>query len=484
MIVNFAEVKAIAEVLPIGIYAKRRIRCSLSEDEDTSFYSPVEDEIVISFPQVSTALAHTPDDEDKEVAIRSMLYHEVSHAILTGKDVVVTPQFNIFEDERIETILNNFYLDVDFAKQVYRINGIESNADLPDPTSAMDAFYQLVRFHKGDADLLDKVQEIIRKYAGLSQTISYASGGVSWWRYKCDIDNLYEEVKRRFGEDTSSTSADSSAGKAGTEGTKTPISEKEILDILKKLAEDGEIEIGSGDGDGEIGTNSLEKVFCDNVSPTYNEATYTQLSAIISNFNKRNHSGSAVGGYSGVFNPRATAREDYKYFERKASINGANKFGTFHLNLFLDNSGSFSPNQAIVNGILGALRRLEKTNHNFSFDVVHCGCGEELITDKAKCGLTCCDGTSLDYEAITLYRKLQKPNTYNYNIILYDGSCYDCRYKDAFKAFNYNNCTIISDPENEREINKYAPNAKRIITKDYTENLLSNILATIARAFR
>ena len=497
------ETKAIADALPIGIYAKRRIRCSLREDENTSFYSPMTDEIIISYPQITGALKMTPEDEDKEVAIRSMLYHEVSHAILTGWNGRVTDQFNIFEDERIETVLNDFYLDVDFAKQVYRINGIQSNDDLKAPKNALDAFYQLVRFHKGDADLLDKVKKLLVKYAPLSKTMLNLPSGDGWWDYNREINDLFNEVKKRFGEppvseddgcesedgDGSGKSGDSGKSKDGKgkkdksgmtdeDGKKVAI---DVKDAIKKALEAG------ADGDMlEIlkEMNSLEKVFSDGVAPAYDDDLYKKFDVIISNFNKKNNSGASLTGYSGVFNPRSAGREDYRYFDRKATVNGTNKFGTFHLNLFLDNSGSFCDNAPIVNAVLGALVRLEKVNRNFSFDVVHCGVGEELITDKAKIGLTCDDGTRLDYDAIDIYRKLQKPSTYNYNIVLYDGSCYDRRYNDAFKAFNHSNTTIISDISNREEIERYAPNAKQIITKRYTENLLNNIVDTLARAFR
>ena len=497
------ETKAIADALPIGIYAKRRIRCSLREDENTSFYSPMTDEIIISYPQITGALKMTPEDEDKEVAIRSMLYHEVSHAILTGWNGRVTDQFNIFEDERIETVLNDFYLDVDFAKQVYRINGIQSNDDLKAPKNALDAFYQLVRFHKGDADLLDRVKKLLVKYAPLSKTMLQLPSGEGWWDYNREINDLFNEVKKRFGEppvsendggegedsDGSGKSGDSGKSKDGKgkkdksgmtdgDGKKVAV---DVKDAIKKALEAG------ADGDMiEIlkEMNSLEKVFSDGVAPAYDDDLYKKFDVIISNFNKKNNSGASLTGYSGVFNPRSAGREDYRYFDRKATVNGTNKFGTFHLNLFLDNSGSFCDNAPIVNAVLGALVRLEKVNRNFSFDVVHCGVGEELITDKAKIGLTCDDGTKLDYDAIELYRKLQKPSTYNYNIVLYDGSCYDRNYNDAFKAFNHSNTTIISDISNREEIERYAPNAKQIITKRYTENLLNNIVDTLARAFR
>ena len=58
------ETKAIADALPIGIYAKRRIRCSLREDENTSFFFFITDENNISYPQITCALKMTPVAED------------------------------------------------------------------------------------------------------------------------------------------------------------------------------------------------------------------------------------------------------------------------------------------------------------------------------------------------------------------------------------------------------------------------------------
>lgn len=491
MEINFAETKAIAETLPIGIYAKRRIRCSVREGEETSYYSPMTDEIVISYDIIAEGLKIAPDDADKEVAIRSMLYHEVSHAILTGWAGKVSPQFNIFEDERIETIFKDFFLDVDFTTQIYRINGYTSNADIKPPKDAMEAFYQLVRFHKGDADLLERVKQMLIQFAPLSKTVNETPSGDTWWGYNHAINELYAEVCRRFGTkdvnpfenesedgEVKPSGGEKGKGMVGKDGKKIPV---DVMDAIKKaIAELADAE----DVDSLKELNSLEKVFADGVAPAYDDDLYKKFDAIISNFNKRNNSGASLTGYSGVFNSRMAGREDYRFFDRKATVNGTNKFGTFHLNLFLDNSGSFTDNMPIVNAVLGALVRLEKINHNFSFDVVHCGVGEELITDKSKCGLTCDDGTSLDYDAIEIYRKLQKPSTYNYNIVLYDGSCYDRRCPDAFKAFNYNNVTIISDISNRNEIEAHAPNAKHIITKRYTEKLLGNIVDTLAKAFR
>jgi 5-formaminoimidazole-4-carboxamide-1-beta-D-ribofuranosyl 5'-monophosphate synthetase len=88
---------------------------------------------------------------------------------------------------------------------------------------------------------------------------------------------------------------------------------------------------------------------------------------------------------------------------------------------------------------------------------------------------------------VETYRKLQKPNTYNYNIVLFDGDAFSDssnRVRDSFRAFDFNNCTIISDRANERYIRPHVSRAKVIYTKKYTDELLTNIKNTLTRAFR
>ena len=62
MDINFAETKAIADTLPIGLYAKRRIPVSMSDKESTSYYNPISDEIVISYPIIKQGLEKAVED--------------------------------------------------------------------------------------------------------------------------------------------------------------------------------------------------------------------------------------------------------------------------------------------------------------------------------------------------------------------------------------------------------------------------------------
>ena len=487
MNVPIAMIKSIAEGLPIGLYAKRRIPIAIDEEEPTSYYNPVSDEIVISSKIIQEGLKHVHKKKDIEPAVRSMVYHEVSHAILTPNKMKMTDWMNIFEDERIETILGDYFLDVDFKKQVLHINGFKSLDEVPNPApTAMAKFYSVVRFGIGEKKFVDEVDRIIKDYA------KFNSSTYLWqtYRYIDEVKALYRAItgeeppteniitapvpfdadgeEDTEGENTATPSdvdeeneekSGDDAGGKPCHGRKNPLKEKEIEKLIKSTF---------------INNKYVDTKLTD------------ELSMILENFSKKNNSGSALAGYSGTFNARAVVREDYKYFERKASINGSNKFGTFHLNLFIDESGSFYRSETAMNTLLRSLTDIERKNPNFTLDVVFCGISERLVQDKRHRIFKADGGNRLDKKTYELYRKLQKPNTYNYTIACFDGdACSDGGRGDhGFGAFDHNNCVIISDYDNERYIRNDVHSARVIYTRDYTNELIKNVVDALEKAFR
>lgn len=505
---NYGKIRQIAEQLPIGLYAKRRIETDLSEGETCSYYAPMDDKIVISFPQIAQGLAKIDENDPyMETAIRSMLYHEVSHALLTPKDLQPTDIVNIFEDERIETLLSDYYYNTDFKKNVFYINDYDGSA----PQNALDEFYQVVRYRKGDPKYVDRVQEIINQYEGLTAT------EYDWWgsngirEYASDIYDLYNQIAESRGEPKRNEYDDRRNG-------------KDNGGILNKNANgngngNNQSNNGNSNGDGQDNNNqddaqgngqnsdresnkSLqvaiananekakgcgkatgEKAIEKAIKKVYDAKLVDDLSMILNNFNKKNSRGSSINSYSGVFNPRLVARDDYRYFQHKTSVNGNNTFGTFHLNLFLDDSGSMQNNEEVINKLIYALLTIERTNPNFTFDVITCADRIE-IADKTK-GFSARGGTYLSNKIIPLYRKVQKPNTYNYNLILFDGYADTDAYAggNTFKVFDNNNCTIISDDSNSSNFKKIQ-SAKIIISNRYTDELINNVYKTLQTAFR
>lgn len=486
MEIGKSELQAIVKTLPIGLYAKRGIVIAI-EDTETSYYSPNTDEIVVSYPQIVTSLKKVAEDSlFKESIIRGILYHEVSHAFMTPEmswnDII-----NVFEDERMETLLADYYLNVDFKSNVFRFNGLEVG-QVPPATDAFTAFYNAVRFRTGSTEMLHKITKLIQKYATLTKVNNDES-----WNYYYDVMELYHEIEKDYwkqpqeyqgngsgeqsgyngdikGESTKEQSGETAEGEGGTQQDYDPNS------IGRSTASEGALD-----------PEQVKEMIADIIESANDPSLVSYFQTIISNFNKKNSKGSSINGYSGVLNPRLADRPDYKMFERPFTQKANNSFGTFHLNLFIDKSGSFCSSQILVNKILTALSIVEKQNPNFTLDVVFCGYGERVVESPRGRVLKCGGGNDLDNDIYNIYRKLQKPNTYNYNIVLFDGDAFSSgnrTHRKNFRAFDFSNCTIISDRENERYINKTVNRARVIYTKNYTSELLDNVCKAISKAFR
>lgn len=534
MKLSFAELENIVKTLPIGLYSNYRIEMVLSKDAKTSYFVPSTNTIFLSLGIINEGLKTIDENQEesyKETAIRSMLYHEVSHAILTPRDLDMRTEVNIFEDERIETILNNYFLDTNFKRQVYLISGYDGSA----PKTPEEAFFNLVRLrvHKRK-DFLDKVQEIIDRYKDLTDR---------WksYQYANDVRRFYREVEEDFRKNGGSSLQDaidsgaiegslsdgqnSGNGKIDTGETYEAMKDlvnKALQNALNQVGDTeeakrvkGEGQKSSSNGNGMKGEdvsdnnseeessngendetlksakgagrgNSAHKIIQKSLERNVDDDLYKALELILINFNKRNNSGSALSAYSGTLNPRMAGRSDFRIFEKPTAVNGSNKYGTLHLNLFIDRSGSFQDNQEKANTLINCLARLEnRYGKIFSFDLITCGDGETLITDKRNRYLYCDDGTCMDREMEKIYKQVQRQNTYNYNIVLYDGFCEMNGIANGFKTFDNRNSLIISDESNDTYF-KDIHSAKVIIVKNrsFADSLFGNIINTLKIAFR
>lgn len=502
MNINFAETKAIADTLPIGLYAKRRIPVSMSDSEETSYYNPMSDEIVISYPIIKKGLEKaTGDNSYKETAVRSMQYHELSHAILTPNCLPMPDHLNVFEDERIETILGDYFLDVDFKKQVLLINGYTSKSEINTPSTPFEYYYQIVRFGIGEKALVDEATQIIKEYAHMTRSNNRRA-----YDYKYRVDDFYKKVcsefpKSKREENGGDGKGEGSGGSAmidrikGDKKDSKDKSDKAITASTEKPDSNKESAGTPADGtplekrSSPLTEEEINNIFEDffNGNKFIDTALTQRMEMIINNFSKRNNSGSSMNAYSGHFNPRHVGhREDYKFWDKPTTVNGANKFGSLHLNLFIDESGSFYYSQEPMNKLLKALTDIEKKNTNFSLDVVFCGMGERIVKTPRERIFRASGGNRLDKKVYDIYRSLQKPNTFNYNIACFDGdACSDGGRGDhGFGAFDHNNCVIISDRDNERYINQDVKSAKVIYTKDYAKELIDNVVDALSKAFR
>ena len=473
----------ITKTLPIGFYTGRNIPVTIDEIHEMSWYNPKEDTIGISLEQLGMGTKGIDDLMEFERMVRSNFYHEVSHAILTPQEMQALPHRNIFEDERIERLLKEYYFGVDFKKSLYAINGYPP----PKPESPEQWFFLLCRYGIGKPELLEKVAQIIECHKALNR----ASGS---YDYQRAIDALYKELQEDM--------------------EKNPEYYEGIADKLEKgeMPTEGDLKCdGDGEGDGEgsdkgksVGkpdkgegmsrAQILEQMKKASApAERLDENLYNAMSALFENYKRKNKGGSALQAHSGVLNFRLADRADCRMFERPSPCRGSNQFGSFHLNLFIDVSGSFCGSDRVVNQFLRVLDRIEQTNSMFTYDVITVGAPDrEEILPRHKREIHAGGGNHLSKRIFEIFRKQQLPQTYNYNVVMFDGDAYsnDCMIPSnvhlpdgkGFLAFSTSNCTIITDRSNKGYIDKWCPTTRTIYTGDFCREFFKNIQQIMALA--
>lgn len=516
MELSFARCESIVNTLPIGFYTGRRINVRVDKDAETSYYDPMEDSIVVSYPIIAHRMKVMPEGScDEEEAVRSMMYHEVSHAILTPAEALQNSfQVNCMEDERIETVLKNYFHGVNFRKQLIDIHG----GKIPQATDGKSAFFNAVRFGLGTGKVQKEVQHIINKYASMNRTTDRYEEPIGARLYENDVDALFRLVQKEFKDNPEEFQPKEGSGESEPQemdklGEKKQGSSKSKSKSSNESGEGNESESEDGEGEGNEESESQNLCGEEHESPLspeqlkrmvgaslgkqsgLDEAQVAKLNEfqktvemIIGNFNKKNKGGSGINAYSGVFNPRAVARKDYRYFERAMTTQGNNKFGTCHLNLIIDCSGSYCDNVDVTNGILAVLSEIERKNRNFSMDVAFINHEFKLCQTVSERKMTAWGGNSIPENMKEILMKLQKPQTCNYNIVLFDGdACCNNMYgrdcNKAFSVFDMKQTTLITDPDNEEYMNPPFTSTKVVVTQNYTQELIDHIIHALTIAF-
>ena len=527
MELTFPMCESIVNTLPIGLYTGRRIGIEVDKSAETSAYDLMEDKIRISYPIIAHRMNMVKDGScNEEEAVRSMVYHEVAHAIMTPspENIDNDELINIFEDERIETVLQDYFYDVRFRKQLYDIHG----GHAPKATDAKKAFFNAVRFGLGTGKVQKEINRMIKNYAPLNPTSERYYGSPRCADYERDVHRLYDLISQEFksnpdefnepsggsGEQKQMDSIKQASGK-GEEGKEESNGQKQGEGENK----DEQEENGNNENEGEKkeenkneGENESKKSTVPRENPVSHEELKRMVGAslgghpdlndaqvqklndfqrkveiIIGNFNKKNKGGSGINTYSGVFNPRATTRPDYRFFERSMTTQGNNRFGTCHLNLIIDCSGSFCRNVPMTNGILQVLSEIERKNRNFSMDVGFINHDFRLCETVSDRKMVADGGNDVPDDMKEILMKLQKPNTCNYNIILFDGDALCNGWypnpRKTFGVFDMKQTTLITDPENEQYMKPPFTSTKVVVTRNYTDELIDHILHALTIAF-
>lgn len=471
-------VDRILKSLPVSYYLNRQIDIELGDDDKT-YIDIMNDKIHIGYLKVKELADKFENEELVEEDVRSLLYHEISHALLTPKNLNVTKQINIFEDERIESLLRDYYMNVDFKSFIKRFNDYHGE----DPRSADEFYYQIVRYRVGPQDLVNEVHELIMDYRNLSAVNNEGAYYYGW-----HVQDFYNKVLRRWQkqeeEKQQKQNANSSENKESSSNEQTTSSNEQIVSSESIDNTQPATQVVEDQLDEEASSpDQLVKSVCEKYNDSAVESGIDKLLASLKTTEKSN--GSAINAYSGVFNPRSVVRQDYKWFVQQNRLGHVKAYSKFKLNLFIDCSGSFEDNDLAVNRLLKALHRFEKQNKDFSFDLISCGINQKIRNKNDRIQKSF-GGTLITWKIAEQFKQVQERGAQNVNIVLYDGDCVDTAYTKeqrtwwrALKTFDASNCVLIVDKSNEQYTSKVISTAKVIVSNDYVNQLTRNVMTAL-----
>lgn len=503
------KIQHIVDSVPISYYCGQRISLCLDPNIRASNYNFFTQAIQISLKQICIALTNIDDTDNGSVeeTIRSLVYHELSHAMLSPsalfeKDYILNgvkikkpfpnklffSLINIVEDERIENTMQNFFYGINFKRLVALMN---SNFEVESP---LDEFYGIVRLGIGPQEDIDYANRCIKKYMYLNSTDFNKSAQED---YLERILILFSRVLKRWPEnynlanlagpsedDLLSVLSDVLNGEASNKATKsnsqTSITKEDIKKALNDL-----IQAGAGTGK-SYNTTKCINTWLHNVQ---SNKVLTKLRRLIDELQKScGNDRAAVNGYSGRISPTLAGREDYRFFVN-TSRNGSHRAGRkLKLNLFLDNSGSYEANAEATNNLLCALNTL-RLDGLLDLSIVTIGNNTAMHDIDHFGGITANEGTSVNDDLFNHYKQSLTPGAINKNIVLLDGLVHDSSSKDksALSVFNSSDTLAIIDKSNEDKFKRHAPNARLLVMgKDqvYSEKLIDYVIIELSRLFR
>lgn len=549
MTTTFAAIETIFNTLPISYYLGRKISVSLSTG-DASYFDMLNDKIVVGAKDVIDAVSDIENEDiDIEEIVRGLLYHEVSHAILTPKNIFdgynkrEVDIINIVEDERIENIMKNFYMKVNFKRNIILLNNYVEGQE---PKSARQAFYFLVRYRKGTEEQLRKLNNLLFKYSKINASYAHNDSYIVG-RYSNDIIAFYEWFIKDYEKEQNNQQQQSNSSNnehsnskdnnndSNDENSSTPNSQESntpeqpehkdddtegntavdglstedvqsILDGLKDAVTDNQAKSAV-----EVAAEELAEKINGNIdliipnSIDISNIVKTALSEVINHYydseivsrcmkivdrklKKRNNQGSAISAYSGRLSPKQVGtRDDYRWWTKQSIVGNVRRYSKLHFNLYIDNSGSFRDNSVKMNTVIRALEHVANVYPDFSFDVITLN--TELVEwPNTHHEFRCSGCNKIPKELKDVVRRHLKPQTNNYNIVLFDGDAHSGEGRctpsenDNLRFFDMPNTIIISDDENKKYFDKCIKGVHVVYTKNYYDTFVDHLINLLDRA--
>ena len=388
---------------------------------------------------------------------------------------------NIFEDERIERIFDNYFYGVNFRKYCERVNDWKG---ISHASNIQEAWFDFIRFRttvKRCEKLLPQIDEIIKTNKALTSLSSDSWNYCSYvWKLFINFFNEWKEKDKTNKESNKSdTKSESDESKIKMSGD----SSSENKEKTSSKKDESEISDNSDDENPIISSKELQKII-NNICEQYIDKNIIDAFMLLFNKNSKitKKNSSAINAYSGVFDPRSTIRDDYKFFLQSNRVGHQKAFSKMKLNLFIDRSGSFANSVPMVNKIIYALQKIEKVNPDFEFDVVTIGMDERLLPKNNRT-FNANGGNAITPALRKIYNSLQNSKYQTINILLFDGNCHtDCDFKDCenLSVFNNKKSVVISEASNKPAFDKFIPSVK----VNYCNNFVNELFKSIITAFQ
>ena len=371
------------------------------------------------------------------------------------------------EDDRIETLLKDYYLNVDFRKNVVLLNGITDPEKELENADFLKRLFLVCRYHVGTQEELT----LLKKVISYSKKVTNRSDEMAVKYYVNNIDNfavaVLNNVKIPSNQDDQNQQSSDNKKSKNDQQNATP-SPVEISDLFKD-------------------TPSMRKE-AEEIKGMLKKTTTNQKAArcadrlnriITSAMNKRKMRSGAHTAYAGNIDPRLCANNDYRWFTKKSTTGNGKRFDKININLFCDNSWSFRGDEDNLNGLIVTLLKLAEQNKDLTVTTTHINKTIRRGT-KEDMFVHCKGGTELDDSIKAIYPSLQKPNATNWNVVVFDGYCTK---EENFSVFNHPNVIMVVDNSNRNTINTYCPQTRsKIITGDYAKEFEQTVLSLLEQA--
>lgn len=431
-------IKSFLSTLPINIYTR--------EDKKYRLLFNDSSQVFINFVHntINFGLGVFKDIEDpSENMMRSIFYHEVSHAILSDlsvckpsayskedfkkfnpnlKDFSITNAelnsvLNLIEDERIETILHDYYHDVDFRSLITALSKFTDN-------SPLSHFANTVRLRiTPESYEVDKLLKPLLKVNVTKEDYF-------------PLINLYLEMKENSEEEYSQDNG-KGTGEESDKDSNTDEREKGSGDKKEQRKEESEenektdkeftrdeqeVIIKESIKNKRAGDQKKEQVnkLKESVARDFNIEQIIRKIVLKAKTSSYHKTKSIKNGYDieavDIYAFQDLAKNRYQIFKNKGREKDDNKI--FVLNLIIDTSYSFVGNEDKVNSLLATLEKLEKKFDKFRFTLTTISYGhEELVSGSRR--IQCDGGTSISPRLREIYKSINVPNSYS--IFLLDG---------------------------------------------------------------